>query len=263
MNELVNVFNFDGYQVRAVVDNGEPWFVATEVASALGYVNPHKALIDHCKHLKILKPNACFNLTTSPRGVGLIPEGDVYRLTMKSRLDSAVRFQDWLADDVVPALRKTGTYTIQEQIPQTLPEALRAYAAALEAKEKLAIEHQAMSNQLEDAKPKLQVYEDIVESDDLIALATAAKLFGVKPLKFNTWLRANKFLRSDKANKNMPTAGMMDRKLMAAKETTYDTGLHSGVSVTGYLTQKGVVWFTETLRKFKERDYENYKRWLL
>lgn len=263
MNEILNVFNFDGYQIRTVVQDGEPWFVATEVASALGYAVPKDAVLDHCKHLKILKGADSAHLTTSPRGIGIIPEGDVYRLTMKSKLKSAVRFQDWVTDEVLPTLRKSGTYTIQEQIPQTLPEALRAYASALEAKEKLAIEHKVVSAQLEEAAPKLKIYEDIVESDDLIALATAAKLFGVKPLKFNTWLRANKFLRSDRANKNMPTAQMMDGKFMDTKETPWDTGLHSGISITAYFTQKGIVKFTEVLRKFKERDYDLYKRWLL
>lgn len=263
MNEILNVFNFDGYQIRTMVRDNEPWFVATEVASALGYQNVHKAIIDHCKYLEVLKPNVALGLTTSPRGIGLVPESDVYRLTMKSRLESATRFQDWVMEEVLPTIRKSGTYAVQEQIPQTLPEALRAYAAALEAKEKLAIEHKVVSARLEEAAPKLQVYDDIVESDDLIALATAAKLFGVKPNKFTQWLRANKFLRSDRANKNMPTAQMMDGKFMNTKETPWDTGLHSGISITAYFTQKGIVKFTDVLRKFKEHDYELYKRWLL
>jgi len=263
MSQVANVFNFDGCAVRAVLHDNDAWFVAADVAAALGYTNTQDAIINHCKHATIIKGSQSRPLTNSPRGITIIPEGDVYRLTMRSRLESATRFQDWVTDEVLPALRKSGTYTIEEQIPQTLPEALRAYAAALEAKEKLAIEHQVVSNQLEEAKPKLKVYDDIVEADNLIPLATAAKLFGVKPLKFNTWLRANKFLRSDRANKNMPSAGMMDSKLMDTKETPYDTGLHSGVSITSYFTQKGIVKFTEILRKFKERDFELYQRWLL
>lgn len=263
MNEIMNVFNFDRHTIRTVFSGDDPWFVASDVASALGYAVPKDAIRLHCKHMKMLKGDVGVGITTSPRGIGIIPEGDIYRLTMKSRLDSAIRFQDWVTDEVLPTLRKTGTYTIQEQIPQTLPEALRAYAAALEEKEKLAIERKVVSAQLEEAAPKLKIYEDIVESDDLIALATAAKLFGVKPLKFNTWLRANKFLRSDRANKNMPTAQMMDGKFMDTKETPWDTGLHSGISITAYFTQKGIVKFTEILRKFKERDYDLYKRWLL
>lgn len=110
MNDVVSVFSFGAGRIRTLLYEGQPYFVAVEVARALGYTNPHKAIIDHCKHMKILKGGACFDLTVSPRGIGIMPESDVYRLALRSRLSSAIKFQDWITEEVLPALRKQVFY---------------------------------------------------------------------------------------------------------------------------------------------------------
>lgn len=127
--------------VRVVEKDGEPWFVASDVARALGYERPNDAVNAHCK--KVNK----FSYGDMPHGAqpyNIIPESDVYRLVMRSNLPDAERFQDWVVEEVLPSIRKTGSYSMA---PQTYPEALRALAAEVELREaekqqRILAEHQ-------------------------------------------------------------------------------------------------------------------------
>ena len=127
MNELMTrVFENEEFrQVRTIVENGEVLFCGADVAKALGYANSRKALIDHCKG--VTKRDT---LTTGGmQQLSFIPESDVYRLVVHSRLETAVRFERWVFDEVLPTLRKTGVYAM---LPQDYPSALRAMADAVE-----------------------------------------------------------------------------------------------------------------------------------
>lgn len=121
------VFRFeDGgvkHQVRTVVIDGEPWFYASDVASALGYAKPANAVKQHCKNSKSLITlttldwGSLVNQGLSPNAL-LIPESDVYRLVTVSILPSAERFKDWLYEKVLPSISKTGSYSIQQDPPE-------------------------------------------------------------------------------------------------------------------------------------------------
>lgn len=105
---MPQVFNFEKHQVRVVTrDEGQTWFVAKDVAVALGYKKSENAITRHCKH----------KTTTPKRGGGkltLIPESDLYRLTFGSKLKSADKFVDWVVEDVLPKIRQTGYYAYQQ-----------------------------------------------------------------------------------------------------------------------------------------------------
>lgn len=118
--------------IRVVLKGSEPWFVANDVASALGYAVPKKAVIDHCKYAEIFKGTDSVPLTDSPRGISIIHESDVYRLIMRSNLPNAERFQDWVVEEVLPSIRKTGNYSMA---PASAPgvRPLRDIAAIYEA----------------------------------------------------------------------------------------------------------------------------------
>lgn len=92
---------------------GEPVFYAVEVAQALGYTNPHEALQDNCKSLIKLNYRQTLELDLGyrPKGIILMPESDLYRLIIRSKLPSAEKVQDWVCEEVLPAIRKTGSYT--------------------------------------------------------------------------------------------------------------------------------------------------------
>ena len=96
-------------KVRIVMQDEQPWFVASDVASALGYEKPNNAVNSHCKKVnKISYPE-----TGQP--LNIIPESDLYRLIMRSQLESAEKFQDWVVEEVLPSIRKTGEYNINKK----------------------------------------------------------------------------------------------------------------------------------------------------
>lgn len=112
MNE-VKVFNFEANKVRTVVIDNEPWFVGKDVALALGYQDTPKAIkqhVDSDDRLTLTGQNA--HLENLPnRGVVGVNESGVYSLIFGSKLDSAKRFKKWVTSEVLPAIRKTGSYT--------------------------------------------------------------------------------------------------------------------------------------------------------
>ena len=103
----IQIFNNEQFgRVRIIMTDGKPMFLANDVAKSLGYANPRKAIGDHCKGVtKRDTPT-----TSGVQVVSYIPESDVYRLVMRSKLPQAEQFQDWVCDEVLPTIRKTGGY---------------------------------------------------------------------------------------------------------------------------------------------------------
>lgn len=97
-------------------ESNEPLSCLSDVAKALGYSNPAKAVIDHCKGFTVLETPT--NGGTQSMKYG--KEGDVYRLTMKSKLPNAERFQDWVCDEVLPSIRKHGIYATGDIVDQII-----------------------------------------------------------------------------------------------------------------------------------------------
>lgn len=120
MNEL-QIFNSEEFgDIRTTEIDGKPYFVGTDVAKALGYSNPRKAILDHCKGVtKRDTPTS-----SGIQSMSYINEGDLYRLIMKSKLPSAEKFESWVMDEVLPAIRKTGSY----QKPMTVAEQIQLLA---------------------------------------------------------------------------------------------------------------------------------------
>lgn len=116
---LHRVFEYEGKRVRTVVVDGEPWFVARDVAEALGYTNPQKAVRDHCKRVRPIGVNDSFTLD---RQTLIIPEPDIYRLVMRSRLPEAERFEEWVVSDVLPSIRKHGLYATDNVVDRILAD---------------------------------------------------------------------------------------------------------------------------------------------
>lgn len=128
MNNVPSIFNYNNTQVRVIEKDGEPWFVAKDVATVLGYSDLAKAIRMHCKGAIILKGDKSSGLTSSPRGITIIPERDVYRLIMRSKLPSAERFEEWVVGEVLPAIRKTGSYSVPQAAPKSSAEMLVMFA---------------------------------------------------------------------------------------------------------------------------------------
>ena len=125
MNEM-KIFNFEDNEVRTQTINGEPWFVGKDVTDILGYSNPAKAIRDH-----VDDEDKGQNDTFTPGGMQImtiVNESGLYSLVFKSQLPSAKRFKRWVTSEVLPTIRKTGSY----QIPADPMDALRLMFQATE-----------------------------------------------------------------------------------------------------------------------------------
>lgn len=105
VNDLKIFNNAEFGQIRTVEINGKIYFVGKDIANALGYSNPRDAIARHCKG--VVKHDS---FKEGGQEVALIPEGDMYRLITHSKLESAERFESWVFDDVLPAIRQHGYY---------------------------------------------------------------------------------------------------------------------------------------------------------
>lgn len=105
VNDLKIFNNAEFGQIRTVEINGKIYFVGKDIANALGYSNPRDAIARHCKG--VVKHDS---FKEGGQEVALIPEGDMYRLITHSKLESAERFESWVFDEVLPAIRQHGYY---------------------------------------------------------------------------------------------------------------------------------------------------------
>lgn len=150
MNIEIQIFNNSEFgTVRTLEENGVVLFCGSDVAKALGYSIPRKALYDHCKG--VLKRNI---LTSGGKQeANFIPESDLYRLVFSSKLPTAERFTDWVTQEVLPSIRKHGAY--QAQPPMSPAQLIAAQAQVLVDMEQkmLAIENQQqeLSNKVDTA----------------------------------------------------------------------------------------------------------------
>lgn len=110
MNDL-RIFDSPEFgQVRTMMIDGEPWFVGKDVAEALKYNEPHKAIQRHVSEDDGMK-HPITDSTGRNQDAWIINESGLYALIFGSRLESAKRFKRWVTAEVLPAIRKTGTYT--------------------------------------------------------------------------------------------------------------------------------------------------------
>lgn len=120
--------------IRVVMEDGKPLFCGSDVAKALGYTNPRKALADHCKG--VTKRDTPTNGGIQP--MSYIPEGDLYRLVARSELPSAEKFESWVFDEVLPSIRKHGAYMTPDTIEKVLADPDTIIRLATQLKEERA-----------------------------------------------------------------------------------------------------------------------------
>ena len=168
-NTNMEIFNNAEFgSVRIIEENGSFLFCASDVAKALGYSNVHSALQRHSKG--VVKRDT----VTSTRGIQAltyIPEGDVYRLIVHSKLPSAERFERWVFDEVLPSLRRNGIYITDPLVRQFArdPDFAHAVVDAL----------YEQTDRVNELAPKASYFDAFVDTGDAVPIRIAAKQLGV------------------------------------------------------------------------------------
>jgi anti-repressor protein len=182
-NAVPAVFQFESHDVRTVVIEDEPWFVAKDVCLILGINKSRDAIarLDEDERRPVR-----MDTLGGQQQMTALSESGLYSLILRSDKKEAKRFRKWVTSEVLPSLRKTGRYEVATSppspfpIPQTLPEALRLAADLAEQNAILA--------------PKAQIADRIAVSEGYVTLTVAAKILKVRPREFSRWLQAHRWL---------------------------------------------------------------------
>lgn len=232
---MSNIQVFDNPEfgaVRTLEENGTILFCATDVAKALGYAAPRKAILEHCKG--VLKRNS---LTSGgEQEINFIQESDLYRLIFSSKLPNAEKFTDWVTGEVLPSIRKNGGYIAgQEELsPQELMAKALLVANKTLADREARISELTVQNQI--MAPKAEYFDALVDRNLLTNFRETAKELGIPPKAFVDWLLAKKYLYRDQKGKLLPREDK-NNGLFEVKEAKNEKTQWSGVQTL--VTPKG------------------------
>ena len=243
MNDLQVFRNAEFGELTLLEINNEPWFVGKEVAEKLGYTNQNEAIQDHVSdedklNSKTLSSFDSYNF--GQRGAWLINESGLYSLILGSKLESANRFKRWVTSEVLPAIRRTGSYSNQPTGGKLLAMAVLEAQKLLEAKDE----------EIARMKPKEIFADSVAGSKHSILIGELAKILTSNGFKTGqnrlfVILRDDGFLIKRKGSDfNMPSQKSMELGLMEIKETAINNPDGSiRVSKTTKVTGKGQIYF--------------------
>jgi prophage antirepressor-like protein len=223
-------------------DQGEVYFIGKEICEKLGYTNPSKAISDHVREKYRLELDnvslLSLGVDLGQRGGVLISEPGMYSLIMRSKLDIAEKFQDWVTEEVLPSIRKTGSYGVQ------LPNFNDPYEAAIAWANEYKAKTEAI-NALNAAKYKIDHFDRLIDRELNVNLRTTAKEIGVGERRFISMLQVNGFLYRDAAQRLTPYAHAVKDGLFVVKEWANER--RAGVQVL--VTPKGRLVFSKMMDK--------------
>ena len=246
MNQMEIFKNPEFGSVRVIEENGKYLFCGVDVAKALGYTKPQNAIDRHCPHA--LKRG--IGVQTGKKADGtpavqmvemlFIPEGDVYRLIVHSKLPSAERFERWVFDEVLPSIRKHGAYMTKEKLWEvaTSPEALMKLCSDLLAEREKNAALRADNARL---KGKAAYYDLFIDLHHSTNLRTTAKELVVPERQFVRFLLEQRFVYRTPSGCVLPSAKSSNEGLFCVKD--YYRNGHSG-SYT-LVTPKGKLYFAD------------------
>ena len=190
-------------ELNILIEDGKELFPASDCAKMLGYSNPRKAIIDHCKG--VTKRDGV-SLTTNQHGIttqqitemNYIPEGDLFRLIVKSNLPAADKFERWVFDEVLPSIRKHGAYMTPDILKQSIenPDFLIG----------LLTEMKLTQEKVKALEPKAEYFDAIVDRNLLVNFRDTAKELKIQQKVFINWLIENRYIYRDKKNSICPYA---------------------------------------------------------
>ena len=248
MNEL-QIFNNNQFgQVRAIMKDGEPWFVAADVCKALGLEQVSRAMdrLDEDERglLKVTHPQS----PTKTQEVNGVNESGLYHLVLCSTKPEARAFKRWVTHEVIPSIRKHGMYATPTTIEQMIADpanAIKVFSALKQEQER----RKELEATVEHNAPKVLFADAVAASHTSILIGDLAKLIRQNGVEVGQnrlfqWLRDNGYLCSTGERYNLPTQKSMELKLFEVKETTISNPDGSiRITRTTKVTGKGQAYF--------------------
>lgn len=251
-NQVTTFTNGEFGDVRTIMIEGKPYFCAKDIATALGYSNPRASVSRHCKGV-----TKRYILTEGGnQEMSFIPEGDIYRLIIRSKLPSAEKFESWVMDEVLPQLRQTGSYSMTKQDSYMIEDPIERAKRWIEEQEEKRILEKENEKLLQDTKiqqqvigelqPKADYTDEILKSNSSMNISQIAKDYGMSAKAMNSLLH-DLGVQYKSNGQWLLYSNFHDKGYTKSETGTYDNGNQTYVHTKW--TQKGRLFLYELLKK--------------
>lgn len=233
-SDQLQAFHLGKLTLRALLLDGEPWFVLSDLVKALELTSTSR-VAERLRQKGVSKTHALTN--GGRQQVTIIDEGNLYRVIMRSNSPVAERFESWVTDEVLPAIRKTGSYQVQKNDDALVFQAFQILQARKEkAEAELAI-----------AKPKAQAFEDFLGAEGSYSVGDAAKILqkaGIVtgPKRLFDYLDAQKWTYRRAGERHIMQQALERGYLVAKAQSYYDenAGVRKAATPQVRVTVKGL-----------------------
>lgn len=241
LSENIKIFNNAEFgEIRVMLIDDDPWFVGKDIAVALGYNNPQKAIRDH-----VDEQDRGVNEMDTPGGkqpIIIINESGLYSLIFSSKLESAQRFKHWVTHEVLPSIRKHGMYMTDNLLetaianPDFVIGLIQNMKAEKEKSAALQMQNKQLCEKNEEMQPKADYFDDLVAWNLAVCFRGTAKELRIPERKFIQSLIEDGYIYRDKNRNLLPKAGKGD-ELFVVKEFLNRKNKHGGLQTR--VTPKG------------------------
>lgn len=237
--------NSDFGKIRVVEIDGEPWWVLADICKVLELSNPTKVA-------ERLEEDEKANFELGLRGgsTNCVNESGLYAVVLRSDKPQAKPFRKWITSEVIPSIRKTGSYSVNQTDSYMISDPIKRAERWIEeekVRQALALKVESQSKEIKIMQPKADYFDDLVDRNLLTGFRETAKELKVGERNFIKFLLDNKFVFRDGNKKLMPYANKNDG-LFEVKEVKNSKSSWSGVRTM--ITPKG----RETFRLLMKRS---------
>ena len=258
MNKLQIFRNKRLGEMRTIEYNNKPYICLVDVCKILEIENVSQ-LKTRLNKDGVIRNEVIDNLGRKQQAT-FIDESNLYKVIFQSRKIEAEEFTEWVTNEILPSIRKTGGYISGEENLNEDELILKAMTVLNKKVENLRLTNKQLENKLQDQKPKVLFANSVQSSKTSILIGELAKLlkqngYDIGQNRLFEWLRKNNYLINRRGTDyNMPTQKSMNLGLFEVKETsiTHNDG-HISISKTAKVTGKGQIYF---FNKFLNENYQ-------
>ena len=244
MNTDIQIFQNEQFGiVRTAGTAEEPLFCAADLCRALGYNNGRDAIARHCDEGDVVKHDT--PTTSGIQSMSFVNESGLYALIFGSKLESAKAFKKWVTSEVLPSIRKTGSYAVKNMSRKELALMIIQQEEEMEV---LKLENKKKDETLKEQKPKVVFADAIVGSKSSCLIGELAKIitqngYEIGQNRLFAWMRMNHYLGTVGEYYNIPCQKYLEMGLFELKKNVHSQNGQMVTTITPKVTGKGQQYF--------------------
>ena len=249
MNRIKEFFNEHFGSVRTIVIDDVTYFFGVDIARALGYSNESKAISTHCKKTRkeTLETSNSQNGRVVKSQVLLITKSDIYRLIVRSKLESSDEFEAWVFEEILPQIEGTGGYIETDREAEFIDKYFPSFTeeTKLSMVQDLRKQNKEYKEKIADLEPKAQAYADLMTAQGYLKFLDIAALVDTGRNTLLKFLRKCKVL-TKQSNYNIPYGRFLKNGMFKVVTSRSENGHISSVTM---VSPKGLHYIYKLMKK--------------